>query len=101
MHISEAMKQSACLMVDPVSVNPFAYTLNYTHLGRAKPLRWSRLITIHLDVLGWIFFMSVSRPTGNQLVFFCSNIPVVLLDTPGIIMFSVKFLSLWHYRFYQ
>ena len=48
------MRQSACLVFNPITVNNVA-------------------------------FLSVVWPTGVQLlVFFCSGVPVVLFDTPGI-----------------
>ena len=51
--------------------------------------------------------MSVAWPTGVQLlVFFCSSVPVVLFDTPGISrcqsqhVVSVESLSLFHHSIY-
>ena len=50
--------------------------------------------------------MSVAWPTGVQLlVFFCSSVPVVLFDTPGISRcrsqhVSVESLSLLHHSIY-
>ena len=52
-------------------------------------------------------FLSVAWPTGVQLlVFFCSNVPVVLFDTPGISrcrsqhVVSVESSSLLHHSIY-
>ena len=52
-------------------------------------------------------FMSVAWPTGVQLlVFFYSSVPMVLLDTPGIIrcwpqhVVSVESSSLFHHSIY-
>ena len=51
-------------------------------------------------------FLSVAWPTGVQLlVFFCSSVPVVLFDTPGISRcrsqhISVESSSLLHHRIY-
>ena len=51
-------------------------------------------------------FLSVAWPTGVQLlVFFCSSVPVVLLDTPGISRcrskhVSVESSSLLHHSIY-
>ena len=40
---------------------------------------------IYFSWFGPDFFLSVAWPTGVQLlVFFCSSVPVVLFDTPGI-----------------
>ena len=51
--------------------------------------------------------LSVAWPTGvHLLVFFCSRVPVVLFDTPGISrcqsqhVVSVKSSSLFHHSFY-
>ena len=52
------------------------------------------------------FFLSVAWPTGVQLlVFFCSSVPVVLFDTPGISRcrsqhVSVESASLLHHSIY-
>ena len=52
-------------------------------------------------------FLSVAWPTGVQLlVFFCSSVPVVLFDTPGISRcrsqhISVESSSLLHHSIYQ
>ena len=51
-------------------------------------------------------FLSVALPTGVQLlVFFCSSVPVVLFDTPGISRcrsqhISVESSSLLHHSIY-
>ena len=51
--------------------------------------------------------MSVAGPTGVQLlVFFCSSVPVVLFDTPGVSrcrsqhVVSVESSSLFHHSIY-
>ena len=60
------MRQSACLVFNPVAVNNFASLFNCTPVGQASDL-------------------SVALPTGVQLlVFFCFSVPVVLFGTPGI-----------------
>ena len=52
------------------------------------------------------FLLSVAWPTGVQLlVFFCSSVPVVLFDTPGISrcrsqLISVESSSLLHHSIY-
>ena len=55
----------------------------------------------------WRIWNSVAWPTGVQLlVFFCSSVPVVLFDTPGISrcrsqhVVSVESSSLFHHRSY-
>ena len=58
-------------------------------------------------LVGWgRSFLSVAWPTGVQLlVFFCSSVPVVLFDTPGISRcrlqhVSVESSSLFHHSIY-
>ena len=87
------MRQSACLVFNPITVNNFASLFNCTPVGRAS-LVWAGA------------FLSVAWPTGVQLlVFFCSSVPVVLFDTPGISRcwsqhVSVESSSLLHHSIY-
>ena len=69
---------------------------------------WQKLNTVHFAVtgVGPELFLSVAWPTGVQLlVFFCSSVPVVLFDTPGISRcrsqhVSVESSSLLHHSIY-
>ena len=87
-------------------------------LGSATPGKKSRWVlkclceyreTIHTEYLFFFcvfFFLSVAWPNGVQLlVFFCSSVPVVLFDTPGISRcrsqhVSVEYSSLLHHSIY-
>ena len=100
------MRQSACLVFNPITVNNFASLFNCTPVGRASDSMmapaWSYLFS-----LVWAgAFLSVAWPTGIQLlVFFCSSVPVVLFDTPGISRcrsqhVSVESSSLLHHSIY-
>ena len=90
------MRQSACLMFNPITVYNFASPFHCTPVGRASD---------SMVVAG--AFLSVAWPTGVQLlVFFCSSVPVVLFDSPGISrcrsqhVVSVKSSSLFHHSIY-
>ena len=102
------MRQSACLVFNPVTVNNFASLFNCTPVGRASDSMMARHKAIYFSLLEpELFFLSVAWPTGVQLlVFFCSSIPVVLFDTPEISrcrsqhVVSVESSSLFHQSIY-
>ena len=71
----------------------------------------ARIISIPLFLCPFVSLslslLSVAWPTGTQLlVFFCSSVPVVLFDTPGISkcrsqhVASVEISSLFHHSIY-
>ena len=72
---------------------------------RSNSIVWPELVFITIFFF-FFFFLSVSWPTGVQLlVFFCSSVPVVLFDTPGISRcrsqhISVESSSLLHHSIY-
>ena len=71
------MRQSACLVLDLITVNNFASLFNCTPVGRPRHK------AIYFCLVGAGAFLSVAGPTGVQvLVFFCSSVPLVLFDTP-------------------
>ena len=78
------MRQSACLVFNPITVNNFASLFNLHAGGSGVRLDDGSDIKLFILVgLGRSF--SVAWPTGVQwLVFFCSSVPVVLFGTPGI-----------------
>ena len=64
------MRQSACLVFNPIMVDNYAAFFNCTPVGRASD-------DLKLFILvGWgLSFLSVAWPTGVQLVFFfCSGV---------------------------
>ena len=61
----DIIKQSAYLAVDPITADYFAYLLICTTVSRGSDSMMAPTRTIYLDGLGWNFFMSVSRPTGD------------------------------------
>ena len=77
------MRQSACLVFNPITVNNFASLFHCTPVGRASD---SVSPDIKLFILvGWGRSFFVAWPTGVQLlVFVCPSAPVVLFNTPGI-----------------
>ena len=68
--------------------------------------RKKTILLLHRLQTGFRAFLSVAWPTGVQLlVFFCSSVPVVLFDTPGISRcrsqhISVESSSLIHHSIY-
>ena len=75
------MRQSACL-----EVNNFASLFNCTPVGRASDSMMAPNIKLFI-LVGWgrsIFFLSVSWPTGVQLlVFFYSSVSMGCLTPQG------------------
>ena len=62
------MRQSACLVINPITVEGYATLFNYT------PVSW---LGPELSSVAW--------STGAQLIiFFCFRFSVVLFDRPGI-----------------
>ena len=79
------MRQSACLVFNPITVNNFASLFNCTPVGRASDSMMARHKAIHFSWLGPELFCILLGPPGlNCFFFFCSSVPVVLFDTPGI-----------------
>ena len=72
-------------MFGPVAVSGFASLFGCVPVGRAS----GSVVAPAWGYLFWLVwagaFLSVAWPTGVQLlVFFCSSVPVVLFDTPGV-----------------
>ena len=65
------MRQSACLVFNPITVDNYAAFFNCTPVGRAS----DSMMAIKLFILvGWgLSFLSVAWPTGVQLMFFFSS----------------------------
>ena len=78
------MKQSACLVINPITIDNFAAFFNCTPVDRASDSMMDRPKAIHFSWLG-PEHLSVSWSNGAQLmIFFCFRFPVVLFDRPGI-----------------
>ena len=79
------VRRSACLVFGPVAVGGFASLFGCAPVGRAS----GSVVAPAWGCLFWLVwagaFLSVAWPAGVRLlVFFCSGVPVVFLDTPGI-----------------
>ena len=100
------MRQSACLVVNRLTQSQVITLFLSLIARRWSGVRLSDGPDIKLFVLvGWVrSFLSVAWPTGVQLLgFFCSSIPAVLFNTPGISrcrsqhVVSVESSSLFHH----
>ena len=91
------VRQSACLVINPITVDSFAS--HWTPVGRAADsiMGPSQSLLIYLSWLGLDFVLSVACSFGIQLVvFFCSGISVVLFHTLGFSGCQNTFLSSPH-----
>ena len=79
------MRQSACLVINLITVDNFAALFNCTSVDRASDSMMAPDLKLFI-LVGWDrSFSSVAWSTGAQLmVFFCFRFPVVLFDRPGI-----------------
>ena len=76
------MWQSACLVINPITIVGFAELFNCTPVNRAP--WWLRPKANHFSWLG-PELSSVARSTGAQLIiFFCFRFPVLLFNRAGI-----------------
>ena len=73
------MRQTACLVVNPITVNNFAALFNCTPAGRASDLMMAPAWNFQWSWLG-LDDLSLVEPTGVQLLdFFCSSVSVLVL----------------------
>ena len=78
------MRQSACLVINPITVDGFAALFNCTSMDRVSDSTMARPKAIHFSWFG-PHLSSVAWSTGAQLmIFFCFRLIVVLFDRPGI-----------------
>ena len=78
------MRQSACLVINPITVDGYAALFNCTPVDRASDSMMAPTKAIHFSCLG-PELSSVAWSTGAQLIiFFCFRFSVVLFDRPGI-----------------
>ena len=78
------MRQSACLVINPITVDGYAALFNCTPVDRASDSMMARPKAIHFSWFGpELSFLAWS--TGAQLIiFFCFRFSVVLFDRLGI-----------------
>ena len=88
------MRQSACLVINPITVDGFAALLNCTPVDRASDSMMALPKAIHFSWLG-PELSSVAGFTGAQLIiFFCFRFPVVLFDRLNLSRSTLYLLSL-------
>ena len=76
------MRQSACLAINPITVNNFASLFDCTPVGRASDSVMGPTCWMNFNWLGPDLVLSVALTFGVQrVVFFCSGISMVLSDT--------------------
>ena len=78
------MRQSVCLVINPLTVDSCASLFNCRPIGRVSDSMMGprQSLLIYLSSLGLDLVLSVARSFGDQLVvFFCSGISVVLFHT--------------------
>ena len=77
------MRQSACLVINPITVDGYAALFDCTPVDRASDSMMAPK-AIHFSRLG-PELSSIAWSTGAQLIiFFCFRLSVVLFDRPGI-----------------
>ena len=77
------MRQSACLDINPITVDGYAALFTCTPVDRASDSMMARPKAIHFSWLG-PELLSVAWSTGAQLIFSCFRFSVGLFDRPGI-----------------
>ena len=78
------MRQSACLVINPITVDGYASLFNCTPVDLASDSMMAQPKAIHFSWLG-PELSSFAWSTGAQLIiFFCFRFSVVLFDRPGI-----------------
>ena len=72
------LQQTACLVVNPITVGNFAFLFNCTPVGRT-----SDSLTVSIDEMVGPDSLAVVRPTGFTCwILFCSGIQFYLLLSP-------------------
>ena len=84
------LQQAACLVVNPITVDNFAFLFNCTTVGRTSD---SMMVpTYGRGLMLWLFV----GPTGVYLLdFFCSGIQFYLLLSPYLCFISLLYLDLY------
>ena len=74
------LRQIACLVVNPIAVDNFAFLLNARRWNEPWTLRRFRLKYLSIDERVGADVVSLVRPTGVKLLdFFCSSIQLYVL----------------------
>ena len=81
------MRQSACLVINPITVDSYAALFNCTPVDRASDSMmapWPRPKTIHFSWLGPEVSSVAWSIWAQLIILFCFRFSVVLFDRPGI-----------------
>ena len=97
-YILNVMRQSACLVINPITVDGYAALFNCTPVDRPSDSMMARPKAIHFSWLGQEL-LSVAWSTAAQLIiFFCFRFSVVLFDVSSVTSSGVvKLLPLFRY----
>ena len=75
------MRQFACLVINPITIDGFAAFFNCTPVDRASDSMMARPIAIHFSWLG----PELSSAGAQLIIFVCFRFPLVLFDRPEIL----------------
>ena len=91
------LQQTACLVVNPITVGNFAFLFNWHRWVGLQTLWWFRLKYLSIDeMVGAWYFGCLSGPIGVYLMdFFCSGIQFYLLLSPYLCFISLLCLDLY------
>ena len=78
------MRQSACLVINPITVDGYAALFNCTPVDRASHSMMARPKAIHFSWLGPELSSVVWSSGAKLIIFFCFRFSEVLFDRPGI-----------------
>ena len=78
------MRQSACLVIYPITVDGYAELFNCTPVDRASDSLMARPKSIHFSWLRPELSFVVWSTEAQLIIFYCFRFLVVLYDRPGI-----------------
>ena len=92
------MRQSACIVINPITVDNFASLFNCTQVGRASDslMGPTKRLLIFLSWLGLDLVLSFAWSFGELVNFFCPGISVELFPILGFSRCDNTFLSSPH-----
>ena len=89
------LQQTACLVVNPITVGNFAFLFNRRWVG-LQTLWWFRLKDLSIDEMVWAWcFGCLLGPPGFTCWIFCSDIQFYLLLSPYLRFISLLYLDLY------
>ena len=78
------MQQSACLVINSITVDNFDALFNCKLVGRALNFKMIPTYSYSFLLVGTGAFSSVAWSIGAQPMIFCIRFPVLLFGSPGI-----------------